>query len=85
MDDSNDDLAEVAHVGKLKIQTFKQMQLERLLKSGTVMPASKLAETKELELQRVRDFPVAAREEERYRKSDTAKPGAWANKLIHNT
>ena len=50
MDDSIDDLGEVAYVGKLKTQTFKQLQLEPLLKSGAVIPASKLAETKELEL-----------------------------------
>jgi hypothetical protein len=68
MDDSNDDLGEVAYVGKLKTQTFKQLQLERLIKSGTVIPASKLAETKELELQRVRDFEAAAADEERHRK-----------------
>ena len=48
MDDSNCDLGDVAYAGKLKTQTFKQLQLERLLKSGAVIPASKLAETKEL-------------------------------------
>jgi hypothetical protein len=69
MDDSNDDLGEVAYVGKLKTQTFKQLQLERLLKSGAVIPASKLAETKELELQRVRDFEAAVADEERHRKA----------------
>ena len=73
MDDSNDDLGEVAYVGKLKTQTFKQLQLERLLKSGAVIPASKLAKTKELELQRVRDFEAAAADEERHRRSDTTK------------
>ena len=67
MDDSNNDLGEVAYVGKLKTQTFKQLQLERLLKSGAVIPASKLAETKELELKRVRDFEAAAADEERHR------------------
>jgi hypothetical protein len=30
--------------GKVKTQTFKQLQLERLIKDGTVTPASKLAE-----------------------------------------
>ncbi len=76
MNDSNDDLGEVVYVGKLKTQTFKQLQLERLIKSGTVIPASKLAETKELDLQRVRDFEAAAADEERHRRSDTTKPGA---------
>jgi hypothetical protein len=69
MDDSIDDLGEVAYVGKLKTQTLKQLQLERLLKSGAVIPASKLAETKELELKRVRDFEAAAADEERHRRT----------------
>jgi hypothetical protein len=59
-------------VGKLKTQTFKQVQLEHLIKSGTVVPATKLAETKELELQRVRDFEAAAADEERHRRTDAA-------------
>jgi hypothetical protein len=74
MDDSNDDLGEVAYVGKLKAQTFKQLQLKQLIKSGVVIPASKLAETKELELQRVRDFDEAAQEEERQRRNVSIKP-----------
>ena len=82
MGDSNNDLGEVAYVGKLKTQTFKQLQLERLLKSGAVIPASKLAETKELELQRVRDFEAAATDEERHRRSDTTKPGAASINLL---
>ena len=82
MDDSTDDLGEVVYVGKLKTQTFKQLQLERLLKSGSVIHASKLAETKELELQRVRDFEVAATDEERHRRSDTTRPGAVPHSLI---
>jgi hypothetical protein len=69
MDDSNNDLGEVVYVGKLKTQTFKQLQLERLLKSGAVIPASKLAETKELEVQRVGDFEAAAADEERHRRT----------------
>jgi hypothetical protein len=69
MDDSNNNLGEVAYVGKLKTQTFKQLQLERLLKSGAVIPASKLAETKELEIQRVRDFEAAVTDEERHRRT----------------
>ena len=67
MDDSNDDLGEVVFIGKLKTQTFKQLQLERLIKSGAVIPASRLAETKEKELQLVRDFEAAAADEERHR------------------
>ena len=76
MDDSNDDLGEVAYVGKLKTQTFKQLQPERLIKSGTVIPASKLAETKELELQRVRDFEAGATDEERHRRTFADNKGA---------
>ncbi len=75
MDDSNDDLGEVAYVGKLKTQIFKQLQLERLIKSGTVIPASKLAETKELEVKRVRDFEAAATDEERHRRTFTDNKG----------
>jgi hypothetical protein len=82
MDNSNENLGEVIYQGKLKAQTFKQMQLERLLKSGIVIPASKLAETKELELQRVRDFEAAATDEERHRRSDTTKPGAAPISLL---
>ena len=82
MDDPNDDLGEVAYVGKLKTQTFKQLQLERLIKSGAVIPASKLAETKELEIQRVRDFEAAVTDEERHRRSDSTRPGAATHSLI---
>jgi len=42
MDKSDDDLSEFVYAGKLKTQTFKQLQLERLIKSGAVIPASKL-------------------------------------------
>jgi hypothetical protein len=59
MDDSNDDLVEAFYSGRLKTQILKQLQLERLLKGGAVIPASKLAESKELELQRVRGFEAA--------------------------
>ena len=82
MDDSIDDLGEVAYAGKLKTQPFKELQLERLIKSGTVIPASKLVETKELGLQRVRDFEATATDEERHRRSDTTKLGAAPISLI---
>jgi hypothetical protein len=75
MDDSIDDLGEVAYAGKLKTQPFKELQLERLIKSGTVIPASKLVETKELGLQRVRDFVAAAADGKRHRRSETTEPG----------
>jgi hypothetical protein len=41
---------------KGKTQTFKQFQLERLIKDGTVIPTSKLYEVKAQELKRRRDF-----------------------------
>lgn len=74
MDHSNDDLGEVVYVGKLKTQTFKQLQLERLLKSGAVIPASKLAETKELEIQRVREFEAASEDQQRHNRTAPPPP-----------
>jgi hypothetical protein len=68
------DLSDVKYSGKVKTQTFKQFQLERLIKDGTVIPASKLAEAKELELQRIRDFESASVDEERHRKSAAPAP-----------
>ena len=65
-------LGDAQFVGKVKTQTFKQFQLERLIKDGTVIPASKLAEAKEQELQRARDFEAASVDEERH--SRTAEP-----------
>ncbi len=66
----------------MKTKTFKQFQLEQLIKDGTVIPASRLAETKELELQRVRDFEAAVTDEERHRRSETTRPGAATPSLI---
>jgi hypothetical protein len=69
-----DDLSGVEFAGKLKTQTFKQFQLEQLIKDGTVIPASKLAEAKDLELQRSRDFKASIGDEERHRKTATTAP-----------
>ena len=69
-----DDLSNVEFAGKIKTQTFKQFQLERLIKDGTVIPASKLAEVKELELQRSRDFEASIEDEERHRRTATTAP-----------
>ena len=44
------------------------------------MPASKLAEAKERELKRIRDFEAASVDEERHRKTATIAP---SNKLDH--
>ena len=67
-------LGDVEFVGKVKTQTFKQFQLEQLIKDGTVIPASKLAEAKDLELQRSRDFVASIEDEERHRKTATTAP-----------
>jgi len=68
------DLSDVEYTGKIKTQTFKQFQLERLIKDGTVMPASKLAEAKDLELKLARDFEVAQVDEERHKRSSANAP-----------
>jgi hypothetical protein len=67
-------LGDVEFAGKVKTQTFKQFQLEQLIKDGTVIPASKLAEAKDLELQRSRDFEASIADEERHRKTATTAP-----------
>jgi len=67
-------LGDVQFAGKVKTQTFKQFQLERLIKDGAVIPASKLAESKELELQRTREFEAAAVDEERHSRTATIAP-----------
>jgi type IV secretory pathway VirD2 relaxase len=69
---SKEGLGDVQFAGKVKTQTFKQFQLERLIKDGTVIPASKLAEAKAQELRRTRDFEAAAVDEDRH--SRTAIP-----------
>jgi len=78
-DSSNNSSAKFA--GKLRPQTFKQFQLEQLIKDGTVIPAAKLAEAKELELKRARDFEVASVDEERHRRSASVAPGDKLDKL----
>ncbi len=67
-------LGDVEYAGKVKTQTFKQFQLERLIKNGTVIPASKLAEAKDLELQRSRDFEASIEDEERHRRTASIAP-----------
>jgi hypothetical protein len=67
-------LGDVEFAGKVKTQTFKQFQLEQLIKDGTVMPASNLAEARDLELQRSRDFEASIEDEERHRKTATTAP-----------
>ena len=73
-------LDDVQFAGKVKTQTFKQFQLKRLIKDCMVIPASKLAEAKEQELQRIRDFESAAVDEERHsRTAATAPDGKLTN------
>jgi hypothetical protein len=67
-------LGDVEFAGKIKTQTFKQFQLERLIKDGTVIPASKLAEAKDLELKRSRDLAASIEDEERHRRTATTAP-----------
>ena len=67
-------LGDVQFAGKVKTQTFKQFQLERLIKDGMVIPASKLAEAKEQELQRARDFEAASVDEERHSRTASQPP-----------
>ncbi len=74
MDDSNDNLGDATYSGKLKTQAFKQVQLERLIKGGTVMQASKLAEAKDLELRRSWDFEASCIDEKRHRKTAITAP-----------
>ncbi len=74
MDYDRSDNGDVKPAGKIKTQTFKRFQLELLIKDGTVIPASKLAEAKEQELQRIREFEAAAVDEERHSKTSTPPP-----------
>lgn len=71
---SNKGLGDTEFAGKAKTQTFKQLQLERLIKNGTVIPASKLAEAKDLEMQRIRDFEASIEHEERLRRTASISP-----------
>jgi len=70
MNDYND----LEDVGKDRSEkTKKEIAQERLLKA-TVIPASKLAEAKDLELQRSRDFEASIEDEERHRRTATTAP-----------
>ena len=72
MDVDSSDLSDVRYAGRVKTQTFKQFQLERLIRDGTVIPASKLAEAKDLELKRAREFEASIEDEERHRRKMVA-------------
>ncbi len=68
MDFDSSDNSSAHYSGKVKTKTFKEFQLERLIKEGKVMPASKLAEVKTNELERIKEFEMAAIEEGRQRR-----------------
>ncbi len=72
MDADSSDLSDVQYAGKVKAQTFRQLQIEKLIKEGKVVPASKLAQLKEQGLERIRVFEAASEDEGRHRR--TAKP-----------
>jgi hypothetical protein len=78
MDFDSSDNSDALPVGKIKTQTFKRLQLERLLKDGVIIPTPRLTEAKELESQRMQAFEASIEDEERHRR--TASP-APADKL----
>ena len=67
-------LGDVEYAGKVKTQTFKQFQLEQLIKDGTVMPASKLTETAKRNAKLLLYFEASCIDEERHRKTATIAP-----------
>jgi hypothetical protein len=81
MDFDSSDNSNANYSGKIKTQTFKQFQLERLIKDGKVIPASKLAEAKERELQRVREFEAASEDQQRHNRTATPPPRDKLEKL----
>lgn len=74
MDFDSSDNSNAQFADRVKTQTFKQSQLERLIKEGKVIRASNLAEAKLHELQRAREFEEATKEEQRQRKSVSRQP-----------
>ncbi len=80
MDFDSSDNSNAHFAGKIKTQTFKQFQLERLIKDGKVMPASNLAKAKDLELKRASEFEAAAIDEERHKRTASLAP---ADKMMN--
>lgn len=68
MDFDSSDNSDSHFAGTIKTQTFKQFQLERLIKDGKVIPASKLAEAKEVAQQQAVLFREAVEDEGRHRR-----------------
>ena len=74
MDFDSSDNSNTKYSSKIKTQTFKQFQLDRLIKDGKVIPASKLAKAKEQALQRIRDFEAASEDQQRHNRTATPPP-----------
>jgi hypothetical protein len=66
-------MSDVEYLGKAAGKTRKEIVQERLLKAK-VLPASKLAESNDLELQRSRDFEASIEDEERHRRTASIAP-----------
>ena len=81
MDFDSSDNSNTKYSSKIKTQTFKQFQLELLIKDGKVIPAAKLAETKEQAVQRVRDFEAASEDQQRHNRVATLPPRDKLEKL----
>jgi hypothetical protein len=74
MDFDSSDNSSVEPTGKVRTKTFRKFQFEHLLKEGKIIPASKLAEYKKRELQRVRDFEIASEDEQIHRRTALPPP-----------
>ena len=74
MDFDSSDTSDAHFVGKVKMKTFKEIQREKLVKHGLVVPASKLAETAKRNAQLLKDFEAAAEDELRHRKTAIKAP-----------
>ena len=67
-------LGDFEFAGKIKTQTFKQFQQERLIKGDMVFPTSMLAADKNLELRRTRYFERSIEDEKRHRRTAKLAP-----------
>lgn len=81
MDFDSSDNSSALSSGKIKTRTFKQFQLDKLIKEGKVIPASKLTQAKEEALQRAKAFNEAIEEEVRHRRSTLPAPKDKLEKL----
>jgi hypothetical protein len=74
MDFDSSDNSDAHFLGGIKMKTFKELQREKLVKDGVVVPASKLAETAKRNAQLLKDFEAAAEDELRHRISASKAP-----------